>query len=38
MVRRLAWLLAAALAAAGPAGAQPFDRPAQERPPLPPFE
>lgn len=37
-LRRL-WLLAAACAAAaGPARAQPFDRPAQERPPLPAYE
>jgi hemolysin activation/secretion protein len=36
-----AWLAAAALAATvapGPASAQPFERPAQERPALPPFE
>lgn len=39
MRQRRAWMLAAGLAAAaGPAGAQPFDRPAQERPELPPFE
>ena len=37
---RRAWLVAAALATAapGPASAQPFERPAQERPALPPFE
>ena len=39
MRRWRAWILAAAAAtAAGPALAQPFDRPAQERPALPSFE
>jgi len=40
-VRRVrSWLLATAAAAGavGPAAAQPFERPAQERPELPPFE
>ena len=38
MLRR-AWLAAAlAAAASAPASAQPFERPAQERLPLPPFE
>jgi hemolysin activation/secretion protein len=41
-MRRRSWLLAAAAAAeaaaGGPAAAQPFERPAQERPELPPFE
>ena len=39
MRRWRVWILAAAAAtAAGPALAQPFDRPAQERPPLPSYE
>jgi hemolysin activation/secretion protein len=37
MRRPRAWVLAVAAAAAGPAAAQPFERPAQERPQLPPF-
>ncbi len=39
MLRRRAWILAAAvIAAPGPGLAQPFERPAQERPELPPYE
>jgi hemolysin activation/secretion protein len=39
MRRWRAWIFAAAAAAAPtPTRAQPFDRPAQERPPLPPYE